>query len=163
MSDYISMWPATGTPKQYMSLVGYDRPPLQAPSINIPYKNAVTCRNRAWTGPLPIAAGWFWHESDTSRHPNIGCRSCRAKKCHIWWWSTQALGVYWSLVAESRHICHMTPSPDLKHNWTFSEWFNFVSPYMCVSYGICFQYALHYKLFMRMQILTVHRMATGHL
>ena len=44
---HISLWPATGTPDQCMSLVGYDRPPLQAPSIYIPYKDAVTCRNRA--------------------------------------------------------------------------------------------------------------------
>ena len=42
---------------------GYDRPHLQAPSIYIPYKDAVTCRNRAGTGPLPIAAGRFWYDS----------------------------------------------------------------------------------------------------
>ena len=52
---HISLWPATGVPDQCMSLVGYDRPPLQAPRIYIPYKDAVTCRNRAWTGSLPIA------------------------------------------------------------------------------------------------------------
>ena len=41
------MWPATGTPGQYMSLVRYDRPPLQASSIYNPYTDAVTCRNGA--------------------------------------------------------------------------------------------------------------------
>ena len=90
-----------------MSLVGYDRPPLQAPSIYIPYKDAVTCRNRAWTGPLPIAAGRFWHDSDTLRHLYTGCRRCRAKKCHIWWWSTQGwcLLIFGSRVQTHMHVC----------------------------------------------------------
>ena len=104
MDGHISLWPATGTPDQCMSLVGYDRPPLQAPSIYIPYKDAVTCRNRAWTGPLPIAAGRFWHDSDTLRHLYTGCRSCRAKKCHIWWWSTQG---WCLLIFGSRVQTHM--------------------------------------------------------
>ena len=94
----------TGTPDQCMSLVGYDRPPLQAPSIYIPYKDAVTCRNRAWTGPLPIAAGRFWHDSDTLRHLYTSCRRCRAKKCHIWWWSTQG---WCLLIFGSRVQTHM--------------------------------------------------------
>ena len=98
-------------PDQCMSLVGYDRPPLQAPSIYIPYKDAVTCRNRAWTGPLPIAAGRFWHDSDTLRHIYTGCRRCRAKKCHIWWWSTQGwcLLIFGSRVQthmNRRQVCH---------------------------------------------------------
>ena len=42
-----------------MRFLEYDRPLLQAPGIYmyVPYKDTVTCRNRAWTGPLPIAAG----------------------------------------------------------------------------------------------------------
>ena len=63
---HISLWPATGTPDQCMSLVGYDRPPLQAQSIYIPYKDAY--KDITFDGGL------------------------------------LKVGVYWSLVAESRHI-----------------------------------------------------------
>ena len=64
--------PATGTPDQCMRLLGYDIPPLQAPSIYISGKDVVTCRNRYITfdGDLLLL-----------------------------------VGVYSSLVADSKHIC----------------------------------------------------------
>ena len=87
-----------------MRLVGYDRPPLQVSSIYIPYKDTMTCRNRAWTEP--IAASRFWHDSDTLRHLYSGCIRCSTDKCHICWWPTQGR---WLLIFRQ-------PSPDTYAN-----------------------------------------------
>ena len=86
-----------------MSLVGYDRPPLQAPGIYIPFKDAVTCRivpelggclsQRASSGTIPTRYGTFIPAVEAAGPRNVTFDGGLLK-----------VGVYLSLVAESRHI-----------------------------------------------------------
>ena len=111
-SAYISPWRATRVPDQCIGWVGYDIPPLQVSIIYIPYKDAVTCRNRAWTEPLPACSGTIPTRCSIFIGDNI---SCRTKKCHIGWWSNQ---VYCILIFGSRlqPTC-IKQNKKYKHGW----------------------------------------------
>ena len=72
--------------------------------------NVFTCRNRAWTGPLSIAAGRFCTIPTRYGIFITDYVSCMSHECHIRWWSnklckmrTGAGGVAWCNCPLSMH------------------------------------------------------------
>ena len=71
---------------------------------------------------MPIAAGRFWHDSDTLRHLNTGCRICRVTECHILMVVSQG----WCLLIFGSRVktylkCHShLPMPNASPTWMIS-------------------------------------------